>query len=56
VQASHVLAAMGADPELTRGALRLSLGWSTTKADVEMLLNAWNTVVSSLLKTHANAA
>jgi cysteine desulfurase len=56
VQASHVLAAMGAEPELTRGALRLSLGWSTTQDDVNTLLNAWNTVISSLLKTHASAA
>lgn len=56
VQASHVLAAMGAEPELTRGALRLSLGWSTTQDDVNTLLNAWNTVISSLLKKHANAA
>lgn len=56
VQASHVLAAMGADAELTRGALRLSLGWSTTEADVKTLLNAWKTVISSLLKKHATAA
>ena len=56
VQASHVLAAMGAEPELTRAALRLSLGWETTQAGIETLLNAWNTVISSLLKTHANAA
>jgi cysteine desulfurase len=56
VQASHVLAAMGVDADLARGALRISLGWSTTQADVETLLNAWKTVVSSLLKTHANAA
>lgn len=56
VQASHVLAAMGVDTELARGAVRISLGWSTTERDVETLLNAWNTVISSLLKTHANAA
>ncbi len=56
VQASHVLTAMGADDDLTRGALRLSLGWSTTQDDVNRLLNAWNTVISSLLKTHATAA
>jgi cysteine desulfurase len=56
VQASHVLAAMGAEGDLTRGALRLSLGWSTTPDDVNTLLNAWNTVISSLLKKHANAA
>ena len=56
VQVSHVLAAMGVEPALTRGAVRLSLGWSTSEADVERLLTAWNTVVSSLLKPHANAA
>lgn len=56
VQASHVLAAMGVEPALARGAVRLSLGWSTSEADVEHLLNAWKNVVSSLLKTRANAA
>jgi cysteine desulfurase len=56
VQASHVLAAMGAQADLTRGALRLSLGWSTTQDDVNTLLTTWNTVISSLLKKHANAA
>ena len=56
VQASHVLAAMGVDPDLTRGAVRISLGWSTTENDVQNLLNAWKIVVSSLLKTHAHAA
>ncbi len=56
VQASHVLAAMGVEPALARGAVRLSLGWSTTEADVERLLNAWKNVVSSLLNKLANAA
>lgn len=32
--ASHVLAAMGVATELARGALRLSLGWSSTPDDV----------------------
>jgi cysteine desulfurase len=56
VQASSVLAAMGVEGGLARGSLRISLGWSTTERDVEALLTAWNTVVSSLLKKHANAA
>ena len=56
VQASHVLAAMGVEPGLARGAVRVSLGWSTTEAEIETLLIAWNTVVSSLLNKHANAA
>ena len=35
VQASHVLAAMGVEPALAQGAVRVSLGWSTTESDVE---------------------
>jgi cysteine desulfurase len=56
VQASHVLAAMGVEPALARGAVRVSLGWSTTEADIDALLTAWNKVVSSLLNKQANAA
>jgi cysteine desulfurase len=54
VQASHVLAAMGVEPELARGAVRISLGWSTTERDLEKLLSAWMRVASSLLKRRAN--
>ncbi len=32
---SHVLAALGIDRALAAGSLRLSLGWSTTQADVD---------------------
>lgn len=32
---SHVLSAMGIGPELSRGSLRLSLGWSTTDAEID---------------------
>jgi cysteine desulfurase len=56
VQASHVLAAMGVEPALARGAVRVSVGWSTTEADIDTLLTAWNKVVSSLLNKQANAA
>ena len=56
VQASHVLAAMGVEPALARGAVRVSLGWSTTKTEIDALLTAWNKVVSSLLNKQANAA
>lgn len=56
VQASHVLAAMGVEPSLARGAIRVSLGWTTTEREIECLLSAWTKVVSSLLKNHANAA
>jgi cysteine desulfurase len=39
-QASHVLAAMGVPADRARGALRLSLGWSTTGEDVDHALRA----------------
>jgi cysteine desulfurase len=55
VQASHVLAAMAVEPELARGALRVSLGWSTRDSDVENLLHALTKVSSSLLKRHENS-
>lgn len=50
VQPSHVLEAMGFGPELTRGAVRLSLGWSTTEADVDRCLEAWQKLAGTLLK------
>jgi cysteine desulfurase len=37
-QASHVLAAMGVGTDLGAGALRLSLGWTSTDADVDHAL------------------
>jgi cysteine desulfurase len=48
VQASHVLAAMGVLAPMRRGAVRASLGWSTTAADIESFLNAWRKLASAL--------
>ena len=56
VQNSSVLTAMGVEGDLARGAIRVSLGRTTTEADIELLLNAWMRVASTLLKSHANAA
>jgi cysteine desulfurase len=56
VQVSHVLEAMGVEPALASSALRISLGWETGESDIERLLTAWNTVVSSLLKKQPNIA
>ena len=39
-QASPVLAAMGVSDDDSRGALRLSLGWTSTQHDVDLLLAA----------------
>jgi len=38
METSHVLAAMGVPAELRNGSLRLSLGWSTTEAEVDHAL------------------
>jgi cysteine desulfurase len=54
VAASHVLAAMGVEPVLARGALRISLGPETSENEVESLLVAWKRVVPSLLKNQPN--
>ncbi len=56
VQASHVLAAMGVSPALTRGAVRVSLGWTTTEADIERFLGAWRKLATALSKGHSIAA
>ena len=50
VQPSHVLEAMGFSRELGQGAVRLSLGWSTTPADVDCCLEAWRKLVGTLTK------
>ncbi|HEV3171652.1 MAG TPA: cysteine desulfurase family protein [Actinocrinis sp.] len=44
-QPSHVLLAMGADPDLARGSLRFSLGRTSTPEDVESLVSALPSVV-----------
>jgi cysteine desulfurase len=41
VRPSHVLAAMGVDPDLAASAIRVSLGWTSAAADVEAFLAAW---------------
>jgi cysteine desulfurase len=44
VKASHVLDAMGVGPDLSHGMIRLSLGWSSTAAEVEEALAIWSRV------------
>lgn len=50
VQPSHVLQAMGFAPELAQGAVRLSLGWSTSEADIDCCLEAWRMLAGTLLR------
>jgi cysteine desulfurase len=56
VQPSHVLAAMGVPPELAKGAIRLSIGPTTTDNDVGMLLSAWRKIAPGLSKGRGIAA
>ena len=55
VRRSHVLAAMGVPPDLAACALRVSLGWSTTPADVDRFAAAFERRVASLYERR-NAA
>jgi len=50
VQPSHVLEAMGLGRELAQGAVRLSLGWSTSDADIDRCLEAWRRLAGTLVK------
>lgn len=43
---SHVLAAMGVPDDVARGALRVSLGWTSTEADVERFVDVVGPVVA----------
>jgi cysteine desulfurase len=56
VQPSHVLAAMGISAALLRGAVRVSLGWTTDEADIERFLAAWRKLASALSKGREIAA
>ena len=38
---SHVLQAMGLPPEIAGCTIRVSLGWSTTEAEIDHFLTAW---------------
>lgn len=46
VSRSHVLGAMGLSPELVAGAIRVSLGWNSTAADVERFAAAWSDIAA----------
>jgi cysteine desulfurase len=51
VQRSYVLDAMGFGPEFANGAVRLSMGWSTTDADIDRCLEAWRKLAGTLLNS-----
>ena len=55
VEPSHVLLAMGIDPQLAHGSLRLTLGRETTEADVDRTLEVVAQVVPRLRATREPA-
>jgi cysteine desulfurase len=50
VQPSHVLEAMGFGSKIAQGAVRLSLGWSTSETDIDRCLEAWRKLADALLR------
>jgi cysteine desulfurase len=50
-QMSHVLTAMGVARDLGQGSLRLSLGWTTTDADVDRAIEVVHDAVAQLRRT-----
>ena len=50
VQPSHVLAAMGVDEELARGAIRVSSGYATKEGDIDRILETWRKLSGVLRK------
>ena len=53
---STVVQAMGFDMQTAEGAIRVSLGWTSTEADIDSFLNAWRKVSQPLLKRREIAA
>lgn len=53
---SHVLKAMGVPPELGECAMRLSVGWDSTAADIEAFLDGFNTVLGRHRQRRGKAA
>jgi cysteine desulfurase len=56
VKPSHVLAAMGVPASLAQGAIRVSLGPTTTESEIDCFLDAWIGVSRALLKSRGMAA
>jgi cysteine desulfurase len=56
VAASHVLAAMGVAPELAAGAIRVSIGPTTTENEIDSFIEAWRTVVAGLSRDKGGLA
>ena len=49
VSRSHVLAAMQAETHISKGVLRVSLGWQSNREDTEKLVNEWTKLAGRVL-------
>jgi cysteine desulfurase len=56
VEASHVLSAMGVDPGLAQGAIRVSLGFATSNTDIQVFLRAFGELIKRLKQSRKVAA
>lgn len=56
VRRSHVLAAMGVDPAMSAGALRTSLGWTTSAAEIDQFLAAYAQALTATRRGEVRAA
>jgi cysteine desulfurase len=56
VAQSHVLAAMGVPPALAKCAIRISLGWASTEADLDLFATAWRHVLEQVASGATKAA
>ena len=52
---SHVLAAMGVDPDEAASAIRVSLGWASAPDDVERFVDAWGRLYVRTRRAAADA-
>lgn len=50
IEKSHVLLAMGAQPELAQCAIRVSAGWNTTEDEIKKFTGSWLKLASRLAK------
>ena len=53
VAASHVLSAMGLEPGVSNCAIRVSLGWASTKEDVDVFMRAYMKMVQRTATSEA---
>jgi cysteine desulfurase len=56
VTPSHVLAAMGVSDKLVSGAIRLSIGPTTSENEIDLFLEAWMKLLGSLSKERSGLA